>query len=131
MTAELPPAVRTAAVAVAAGVVGVIIGLAGAIVHRHAIRPDDILVPWGLVLTFATMYSVTVAAARLVQLPGAIGVAVGWALTLLVLQQTRPEGDYLFAADFLGYAYVFGGMLTMLVAVVRGMTVVVDESSRS
>ncbi|HKE70756.1 MAG TPA: DUF6113 family protein [Nocardioidaceae bacterium] len=131
MTAELPPAVRTAAIAVAAGVVGVIIGLAGAIVHRHAIRPDDILVPWGLVLTFATMYSVTVAAARLVQLPGAIGVAVGWALTLLVLQQTRPEGDYLFAADFLGYAYVFGGMLTMLVAVVRGMTVVVDESSRS
>jgi hypothetical protein len=131
MTAELPPAIRTAAIAVAAGVVGVIIGLAGAIVHRHAIRPDDILVPWGLVLTFATMYSVTVAAARLVQLPGAIGVAVGWALTLLVLQQTRPEGDYLFAADFLGYAYVFGGMLTMLVAVVRGMTVVVDESSRS
>jgi Family of unknown function (DUF6113) len=131
MTAELPPAVRTAAIAVAAGVVGVIIGLAGAIVHRHAIRPDDILVPWGLVLTFATMYSVTVAAARLVQLPGAIGVAVGWALTLLVLQQTRPEGDYLFAADFLGYAYVFGGMVTMLIAVVRGMTVVVDESSRS
>lgn len=131
MDAELPPAVRTAAIAVAAGVVGVIIGLAGAIVHRHAVRPDDILVPWGLVLTFATMFAVTVAAGRLAQAPGAIGVAVGWALTLLVLQQTRPEGDYLFAADFLGYAYVFGGMLTMLVAVVRGMTVTMDESSRS
>jgi uncharacterized membrane protein len=131
MAVEPEPATRRVAVAGLAGLVGVIVGLAGAIVHRHAVRPADILLPWGLVLTLVTMFAVTVAAGRLAQGVGAIGVAVGWAVSLLWLQLPRPEGDYLFASDFLGNAYVFGGMLTIILAVVRGMTTPMRESSRS
>ena len=131
MTAEPEPVARRVALAGLAGLVGLIVGLAGAIVHRHAIRPADILVPWGLVLALATMFAVTVAAGRLAQGVGAIGVAVGWAVSLFWLQLPRPEGDYLFASDFLGNAYVFGGMLTLIVAVVRGMSTPMHEGSRS
>lgn len=130
MRAELPtePPARRVVGAVAgrvaaAGAVGIVTGLAGALAHRHAVRPVGILLPWGLVLTLAAVFVVTVVVGRLIRGPGALGVAGGWAVVLLWLQQTRPEGDYLFAADFLGYAYVFGGMLTVAVAVVRGMTV--------
>jgi hypothetical protein len=131
MTAEPVPGGRRAAVAGLAGLVGVLVGLAGAVVHRQAYRPSDVLLPWGLVLTLVTMFAVTVMAGRLAQGVGAIGVAVGWAVTLLLLQLPRPEGDYLFASDFLGNAYVFGGMLTIIVAVVRGMTTPMHEGSRS
>ncbi len=131
MAAEPEPVARRVAFAVLAGLIGLIVGLAGAIVHRHAVRPADILVPWGLVLALATMFAVTVAAGRLAQGVGAIGVAVGWAVSLLWLQLPRPEGDYLFASDFLGNAYVFGGMLTLIVAVVRGMSTPMHEGSRS
>jgi Family of unknown function (DUF6113) len=122
---------RKAAVAVAAALVGVVVGLAAGVVHRQAVRPADVLLPWGLVLALVTMFAVTVVAGRIAQGPGAIGVAVGWAVTLLLLQQVRPEGDYVFASDFLGNAYVFGGMLTIVLAVVRGMTVPMRESPRS
>lgn len=108
--------------AVGAGFVGVIIGVAGAIVHRDAFRPAGILLPWGLVLTLATAFSVTLAAARLAHMPGALGVPIGWVIALLWLQQGRPEGDAVFLSDFLGNAYVFGGMVVLAVAVVRGMT---------
>jgi hypothetical protein len=107
--------------AAGAGVLGVIIGLAGAIVHRDAVRPAGVLVPWGLALTLATAFSVTLAAARLAHTPGALGVPIGWVVALLWLQQGRPEGDYVFASDFLGNAYVFGGMVVLALAVVRGI----------
>jgi len=107
--------------AVGAGVVGVIIGLAGAIVHRDAFRPAGVLLPWGLVLTLATAFSVTLAAARLARTPGVIGVPIGWVVALLWLQQGRPEGDTVLVSDFLGNAYVFGGMVVLAIAVVRGM----------
>jgi Family of unknown function (DUF6113) len=118
---EPGPRVRRAAETVAAGAVGVVASLAGAIVHRHAVRPGDLLLPWGLLLALAAVFAVVVAAGRLLGGRGALGVAIGWAVVLLWLQQVRPEGDYLFAADFLGNVYVFGGMLTVAVAVVRGM----------
>lgn len=119
-----------AGVAVAAGIVGVLVGLAGAVVHRHALRSDDsIVLPWGVVLTLATAFAVTVAAGRLARGPGAIGVAVGWAVVLLWLQPIRPEGDQVFYGDFLGSAYVLGGMATIALAVVRGMTAPLHESS--
>jgi hypothetical protein len=116
------PRVQRVGLAVGAGLVGAAVGVAGALVHRQAFRPAGVLLPWGLVLALATAYAVTVAAGRVARGPGAFGVAIGWAAVLLWLQQVRPEGDYLFAADFLGNAYVFGGMLTVALAVVRGMT---------
>jgi Family of unknown function (DUF6113) len=116
------PRVRRAGLAASAGVLGALVGLAGAVVHRHAFRPAGILLPWGLVLALATAFAVTVAAGRVARGPGVFGVAIGWAAVLLWLQQVRPEGDYVFAGDFLGSAYVFGGMVSMALAVVRGMT---------
>jgi Family of unknown function (DUF6113) len=122
------PRARRVGVAVSSGAVGVVAGLAGAIVHRHAVRPGGVLLPWGLVLTLAAVFAVTVVAGRLAGGPGALGVGLGWVVALLWLQQVRPEGDYVFASDFLGNAYVFGGMVTVALAVVRGMTVSRIES---
>jgi Family of unknown function (DUF6113) len=124
MTSDPAPVPRAQRVglAVGAGFVGAVVGVGGALVHRQAFRPAGVLLPWGLVLALATAFAVTVAAGRIARGPGAFGVAIGWAAILLWLQQVRPEGDYLFAADFLGNAYVFGGMLTVALAVVRGMT---------
>jgi Family of unknown function (DUF6113) len=116
------PRAQQAVLAVGAGLLGVVVGIGGAVVHRHAFRPGGVLLPWGLLLALATAFAVTVAAGRLARGPGAFGVAIGWAVVLLWLQQVRPEGDYVYAGDFLGNAYVFGGMVSLAVAVVRGMT---------
>ena len=105
----------------------VIVGLAGAIVHRDAFRPAGVLLPWGLVLTLATAFATTLAAGRVGGTPGVLGVPIGWVVALLWLQQGRPEGDAVFVSDFLGNAYVFGGMVVLTIAVVRGITVPPSE----
>ena len=114
--------IRRAGETAAAVVVGALASLAGAMVHRHAVRPGGVLLPWGLLLALGAVFAVIVAAGRLLGARGALGAAIGWLAVSLWLQQVRPEGDYVFAADLLGNGYVFGGMLTAAVAVVRGMS---------
>ncbi len=110
-------AVATTLAAVGFALAGAVAALAGLIVHRQALRVGGTPLPWGLGLGLATEYALLRAAAAGRGIPAALGCGGGWALVVLALQRTRPEGDFLVAADWLGYGFVFGGMLTVAVGV--------------
>ncbi len=113
-------ALATVLVVSASLLLGVGVGFAGLLAHRHAVRSDGVALPWGLVLSLATVYAVITA---LAVTPGGVrsaaGCGAGWLLFVLVAQRTRPEGDYLVAGDGLGIGFVLGGMVVVAAAVVR------------
>lgn len=115
--------VTTSLWVVACGLVGVLVGLAGLLAHRHAVRPSGVVLPWGLLLGLATAYAVITALSMTpVAVRGAAACGAGWVLAVVVAQHARPEGDFLIAGDALGMGFVFGGMLAVAVAVVRSVT---------
>lgn len=113
-------ALVTVAFVVAGALLGATAGLATAVVHRQTLRVSSVTVPWGLLLGLATSYtliralSLTGASVR-----GAAGCAVGWVVMVLVLHDSRPEGDFLVASDSLGYGFVLGGVVVVAFAVAR------------
>lgn len=114
--------------AVGAGVVlGAVTAFAGLLVHRQALRIGGQTLPWGLALALAASYALLRAASLSGGVPAAAGVAVGWVGVMLDLQRTRPEGDFLIAADWLGYGFVLGGTAVVVVGVVQA----VSESRRT
>lgn len=112
--------VRLVVVRAGLALVGAVICLAVLIAHRHVWSPFGVELPWGLVLSLLTTYLVVRAAALLDGSPaGAIWCAIGWAAALLYLFGGRPEGDYLFASDWLGYGVLIGGLLAIGAGVIR------------
>lgn len=87
---------------------GAWVGLLGAVVHRTASDVAGVDLPWGLVLTVATVLLCAMACEHAVRV-GAAWFGFGWTLVLLA-QQVRPSGSYLVAADALGWAYTVGGL---------------------
>lgn len=114
-------------VALAAGFVGVgvFVGVGALIAYRHAWLVGGVTLPWGVVLCLATLYVVGRVAGLLGQNAGAFGYAGGWLAVFLATYQARPEGDYLIAADFRGYAYMFGGVGVL--ALVVGQTLAAPD----
>ena len=101
---------------------GAMVCLAGLVVHRQALRPAGMVLPWGLVLGLATAYAVIRAVnATPVAVRGSVGCGAGWLLWVLVAHRTRPEGDFLVAGDWLGTAFVLGGMAVVALAVLRSI----------
>ncbi len=109
--------------AAASALLGAWAALAATLVHRQVLRMSGLTIPWGLLLGLVTIYVViqaltlTVAGVR-----GAVGCAVGWVVTVLGLQSSRPEGDFLVSGDALGSGFVLGGMAVVAVAVIRSIT---------
>ena len=113
----------TTLVLAACVLVGVVVGLAGLLAHRHAARPSGVLLPWGLLLGLATAYAVIRAlSVTPVAVRGAGACGAGWVMAVVAAQVARPEGDFLVAGDPLGMGFVFGGMLAVAVAVGRSVT---------
>ncbi|MDN5853818.1 MAG: DUF6113 family protein [Actinomycetia bacterium] len=113
---------RVGAVRVGLGVVGAVVCLATLVVHRHVWSPFGVELPWGLVLSLGTTYLVVYAAGLLEGGPvGAVCAAAGWVVVLLYVFGGQPEGDYLFASDWLGYAVLIGGLLAAGAGVVVSM----------
>ncbi len=105
---------------IAAGVVALVVALLGAmsavfaaVVSRHAWRPDELMLPWGLVLSVAGSVSVVFAARSLGKAQGFIA-AAGWILGLLLVLGGRG-GDIVVAGDLLGYAFLLGATGMVLV----------------
>lgn len=86
-------------------VLAVMVGLAGSFIHRWASGA-------GVVLALAAMVALIVLAREWTDSRLWIAaVVVMWIVPVVVLAQTRPEGDVVIAADARGFAFLFGGML--------------------
>jgi hypothetical protein len=96
---------------------GAYVGVVGALVHRHTWRVGGIDWPWGLVLAVVATYVLVLAAGMSLPVGGA-WFALGWGAALVV-QQLAPGGDYLVAADGLGWSYVGAGLGAIVLGVVR------------
>lgn len=97
-----------------AAVVGAVLCVAGLVVHRHVAGP----VPWGLVLALGTVLVTLRAAALVGGTAAAVVLAVSYGAVLLLTMSSRPEGDYLVAADALGYSFLLGSLVVLGAGVV-------------
>ncbi len=111
---------RRPSILVSAPLAGVLLALGGLTVHRDTWRLGAFALPWGLVLALGTTLAVVVAASTVLGPAGAPLVAAGWVVCILVVLQGRPEGDYLLAADGLGQAFLWGGLVAVAVGGVVG-----------
>jgi Family of unknown function (DUF6113) len=99
---------------VALAVVSGLVAICAALVSRGAWRSSTVTLPWGLVLGVAGSVSLVVvtrlAAGRR---PGLVA-AGGWLLGIALVLLWHPGGDYLFANDGLGYGFLLGATLSVL-----------------
>jgi hypothetical protein len=91
-------------------------------VHRHVWRGLEVPVPWGLLLALGTVFAVVYVAGMLAGAPGLLGGSAGWVITTMWLQSPRSEGDFLVVADWIGYAFLFGGMAVVAAAAVLSIS---------
>jgi hypothetical protein len=103
--------VTSAVVHVALLAPGFAVGVLGSFVH--AVGPaQPVQVPVGLLWAYA-MTAALLAVVRLATggRSGAVAVAVGWVVALLLLSAPRPEGDLVVAGGLVGYAWLLGGLV--------------------
>lgn len=100
---------------------GAYVGLIGGAVHRHTVELLGVHWPWGLALALAVLGAVAAGSERIIRL-GASWFAIGWSMVLLG-QSLSPNGSYLVAADWIGYAYAVLGLGLLGVIIVRGSRV--------
>ncbi|MBW1599659.1 DUF6113 family protein [Streptomyces sp. JJ38] len=94
----------------ALAVVGVVVAVAGALVHTA-------FLPGGLLLALGGIAALCVGGSLLLRTrAGAAVPAVAWTLTVLVLLLwTRPEGDFLFGTALGSYVFLYGGMILAVI----------------
>ncbi|WP_051821225.1 DUF6113 family protein [Streptomyces sp. NRRL F-5065] len=86
-------------------VLGAVTGVAGALVQPGWF-------PGGLLLALAAEAGLCLGAARTTgSRAGAAVPAVGWAVAVILLTTSRPEGDFLFAAGAASYVFLLGGLV--------------------
>ena len=105
----------------ALALLGVYVALLGAVVHRHRVELLGVDWPWGLALALGVTVAVAMAAGRLCRL-GETWYARGWAAAILV-QSLSPNGSFLVAGDWLGWAYSLLGMGSLGLVIVRNSRV--------
>jgi hypothetical protein len=100
--------IRSALAYVVLAVVGSIAALVGATAYRA-------IPPFGVVLCLVLMVVATIFA-RAWKDWGGIGVFAGaWAVVTYLLSLEGPGGSVLIATDRLGYVWLFGGMISVVV----------------
>ncbi|MDT0614598.1 DUF6113 family protein [Streptomyces lancefieldiae] len=98
------PSLGRAALYLGLFVSGALVGVAGALVQPAWF-------PGGLLLALAAEAGLCIGAGRAVgRRGGAVAPAVGWALAVVLLTSSRPEGDFLFAAGSGSYLFLLGGI---------------------
>ncbi|WP_369181307.1 DUF6113 family protein [Streptomyces mutabilis] len=99
-----PPSLGRAALYLGLFVLGAVVGVAGALLQPAWF-------PGGLLLALAAEAGLCLGAGRAVgRRGGAVAPAAGWALAVVLLTTSRPEGDFLFAAGSGSYLFLLGGI---------------------
>ncbi|MCF2125845.1 DUF6113 family protein [Strepomyces sp. STD 3.1] len=99
-----PPSLGRAALYAGLFVLGAVIGVAGALLQPAWF-------PGGLLLALAAEAGLCLGAGRAVgRRGGAVAPAAGWALAVVLLTTSRPEGDFVFAAGIGSYLFLLGGI---------------------
>jgi hypothetical protein len=108
---------RWIAIGVAAFVGGVALGTAGVVVQADRSSMLDRDLPWGLVLTLATV-AIAVRGACWWARSRAAGavVTIGWVVATLVLGTENAAGDILLPDDLRSKVYLVGGVALALLA---------------
>ncbi|MET7514332.1 DUF6113 family protein [Streptomyces sp. NPDC005480] len=118
------PAVRPVGTGPGAGRVAVLTGLLvlGALVGVAGSLVQGGLFPGGLLLALLGAAGAFLGGARLTGTRGgAVAPAVGWAVTVILLTSTRPEGDFLFGAGTGSYLFLLGGMAVAVMCATLGL----------
>ncbi|MCX5087117.1 DUF6113 family protein [Streptomyces sp. NPDC001939] len=105
-------------IAVLAGllVLGALVGLAGSLVQGG-------LFPGGLLLALLGAAGAFLGGARVTGTRGgAVAPAVGWAVAVILLTASRPEGDFLFGAGTGSYLFLLGGMAVAVMCATLGLS---------
>ncbi|MFE9704369.1 DUF6113 family protein [Streptomyces sp. NPDC005930] len=104
-----PPSPARAVLYAGLFVLGAVLGLAGALVQPAWF-------PGGLLLALAAEAGLCVGAGRAVgRRAGAAAPALGWALAVVLLTTSRPEGDFVFAAGSGSYLFLLGGIAVAVI----------------
>ncbi|WP_344563769.1 DUF6113 family protein [Streptomyces axinellae] len=101
------PGAAGARAAVYAGlaVLGLLTGAAGVLVQAAWF-------PLGLLIALAAAVGLFRGGAKLCRTKvGAAAPGAGWAVAVMLMTTSRPEGDFLFGAGIPSYIYLFGGLL--------------------
>jgi hypothetical protein len=99
-----PPSPGRAVLYLGLFVFGAVVGVAGALLQPAWF-------PGGLLLALAAEAGLCLGAGRAVgRRGGAVAPAAGWALAVVLLTTSRPEGDFLFAAGSGSYLFLLGGI---------------------
>lgn len=103
-----------------AAVLGAAVGVAGLLVHRHALWLEGWPLPWGVLLAVAAPTAVGLALrARTAAL---LGFLLGWLLVVMAALGDGPGGDFLLLSDVLGWGFLVASVLLMTVVLVLGAT---------
>ncbi|MEV7791564.1 DUF6113 family protein [Streptomyces sp. NPDC087512] len=99
-----PPSAGRAALYLVLLLLGAVTGVAGALVQPAWF-------PGGLLLALAAEAGLCLGAGRAVGRRGAaVAPAAGWAVAVVLLTTSRPEGDFVFAAGAGSYLFLLGGI---------------------
>jgi hypothetical protein len=92
------------------------VAICAGFVSRGAWRPSVVTVPWGLGLSVAGSVSLIVVTRLLAGRGAGYVAAAGWVLGVGFVLFWHPGGDYLFADDGLGYSFLLGATVAVLLA---------------
>jgi len=99
--------------------VSALVAICAGLVSRFAWRPGSLMVPWGLLLGLAAALAVVVLARQLGRGHGLFAVG-GWIVGLAAILLGRPEGDFVIASDFLGWAFLLAPIAVLIAAATWG-----------
>jgi hypothetical protein len=113
---KAPAAARGTSAVTVVGGVALLVGSAVVAICAGLVSRSHVTVPWGLFLGVAGSVSlIVVTRVSAGRRPGYLA-AGGWLLGVGAVLFWHPGGDYLFADDGLGYGFLLGATIAVLVA---------------
>lgn len=105
--------IRTIARALLCVVLGLVVGTVGTVMHRVVVT--DHLLPAGVVVALLAVLAAGILSRAWNGYAGVAGYALGWVVAVQVLASKGPGGDLLVPNQTVGLAWVWGGMIAIMV----------------